>query len=80
VGWQDDSVCNTYAPREVLLFLTQWEAGKGLNVKHWSAAGYADTDPVAANSNPDARRRNRRVELVVQPALEEMLDLKSLIQ
>ncbi|MBN1609358.1 MAG: OmpA family protein [Polyangiaceae bacterium] len=65
--------------REVLLYLTQVEAGRGLPINHWSAAGYADTDPVAANTTPESRRQNRRVELVVQPDVEEMLDLKSLI-
>lgn len=66
--------------REVLLFLTTQEAGGTLNIKRWSAAGYADTDPVGANANNDGRRRNRRVELVVQPNVEEMLDLKSLVK
>jgi len=65
--------------REVLLFLTNAEGGAGLNVKHWSAAGYAEIDPVAPNSSPEARRRNRRVEVVVQPDISEMLDLKSLV-
>lgn len=64
--------------REVLLFLTKVDAGKGLPVKRWSAAGYAETDPVSVNTTPEGRRRNRRVELVVQPDVEEMLDLKSL--
>lgn len=66
--------------REVLLFVTKPEAGHGLHAKRWSAAGYAETDPITANSTPEGRRRNRRVELVVQPDVEEMLDLKSLIQ
>lgn len=66
--------------REVLLFLTTQDAGGTLNIKHWSASGYADTDPVASNAGPDGRRRNRRVELVVQPNVEEMLDLKSLVK
>ena len=66
--------------REVLLFLTKAEAGSSLQVKHWSAAGYAEIDPIAPNATADARRRNRRVELVVQPDVEEMLDLKSLAQ
>jgi chemotaxis protein MotB len=64
--------------RDVLLYLTNAETGGGLNVKHWSAAGYAEIDPVAPNSSAEARRRNRRVEVVVQPDVEEMLDLKSL--
>lgn len=66
--------------REVLLFVTQSEEGSALDIKRWSAAGYADTDPVAANTTPASRRKNRRVELVVQPDIEEMIDLKSLIE
>lgn len=64
--------------REVLLFATQAQGGKALDINRWSAAGYAATDPVATNSTAPGRRRNRRVELVVQPDVEEMLDLKSL--
>jgi len=64
--------------REVLLYLTTQEAGPNLNVKRWSAGGYADTDPIASNAAPEGKRRNRRVELVLQPDLAEMLDLKSL--
>jgi len=68
--------------REVLHFLVtpseQKGGGGGLQVDHWSAAGYGDTDPVAPNDNPENMQKNRRVELVVMPNVEEMLDLKSL--
>jgi chemotaxis protein MotB len=68
--------------REVLSFLiSPAEAkagGGGLTPDHWSAAGYGDTDPVAGNENPENMQKNRRVELVVLPNVEEMLDLKSL--
>jgi chemotaxis protein MotB len=70
--------------REVLTFLvapTSEKAGAGgggLPPDHWSAAGYGDTDPVAANDKPADKQKNRRVELVVVPNVEEMLDLKSL--
>ena len=61
--------------RSVLLQLT----GKGgLNPALWSAAGYADTDPVASNDSDDGRQKNRRVELVVQPDVSEMLNLQTL--
>ncbi len=52
--------------------------GEGLDPKKWSAAGYADTDPVANNDTDDGRMKNRRVELVVLPNVEEMLNLNSL--
>jgi len=66
--------------REVLLYLTKQETSGTLNVKRWSAAGYADTDPIASNASPEGKRRNRRVELVLQPDVGEMLDLKSLVK
>jgi chemotaxis protein MotB len=63
--------------RSVLIYLT---TDGGLDAKNWSAAGYADTDPVASNDSDDGRQRNRRVELVVLPNVEEMLNLNSLAQ
>ena len=66
--------------RSVLIFLTlpTTAGGGGLDSTHWSAAGYAETDPVAGNDTDDGRRKNRRVELVVLPNVEEMLNLNSL--
>jgi chemotaxis protein MotB len=53
--------------------------GGGLSPKRWSAAGYGETDPIAANTDPAGRAKNRRVELILLPDVEEMLDLKSLL-
>lgn len=50
-----------------------------LNPKLWSASGYGQTDPIASNDTPEGRKKNRRVELVLMPDVEEMLDLKSLL-
>ena len=63
--------------RSVLIYLT---TDGGLDSKNWSAAGYAETDPVAGNDSEDGRQKNRRVELVVLPNVEEMLNLNSLAQ
>lgn len=54
------------------------EPGGGLPPSRWSAAGYGETDPVAPNNADENMQKNRRVELVVMPNVEEMLDLKSL--
>jgi len=63
--------------REVLLFLV----GDGtLPREKWSAAGFADTDPIAVNDTDEGRQKNRRCDLIVVPSVEEMLDLKSLAQ
>jgi chemotaxis protein MotB len=65
--------------REVLLFLVGDKAGQ-LPVAHWSATGFADTDPIATNDTDDGRQKNRRCDLIVVPSVEEMLDLKAITQ
>jgi chemotaxis protein MotB len=55
--------------------------GGGLSPTHWAAAGYAQFDPVAGTveeQTRDEEGKNRRVELVLQPNVEEMLNLKDL--
>jgi chemotaxis protein MotB len=66
--------------REVLVFLVDPKKGGALPVDHWSATGFADTDPIASNDTDDGRQKNRRCELIVSPSVEEMLDLKAITQ
>jgi len=70
--------------RTVLLFLISPTAdpknpGGGLDPSLWSASGYGETDPVASNAGKYGKEKNRRVELIMMPNVEEMLDLKSLV-
>jgi len=53
--------------------------GGGLDVSRLHAAGYGETDPVQANTDDEKRTANRRVELVLLPDVEEMLDLRQLL-
>lgn len=64
------------APREVKDGVT---TGGGLDAMRLHAAGYSDTDPVETNDTDEGRQANRRVELVLLPDVEEMLDLKKMI-
>src|SRR5579859_2917959 len=76
--------------RQVLVFLVAANkttdpkgvpTGGGLGPTHWAAAGYAQFDPVAGTVEEQTREeegKNRRVELVLQPNVEEMLNLKDL--
>lgn len=78
--------------RQVLLFLTQpvgdpkakdpkKRGGGGLDEKRWSACGFGDTDPQAGtveHQTPEEQGKNRRVELVLQPNVEEMLNLSNI--
>lgn len=65
--------------RSVLLYLVGDKGGQ-LPVPHWSAAGFADTDPIASNDDAPGKQKNRRCDLIVVPSVEEMLDLKSITQ
>jgi chemotaxis protein MotB len=69
--------------RQVLVYLVSAQdakgGGGGLDASRLHAAGYGETDPVADNSTPEGKQSNRRVELVLMPDVEEMLDLKSLL-
>ena len=69
--------------RQVLVFLVSApdskDGGGGLDATRWSASGYGETDPVSGNDTPAGRGKNRRVELILLPDVEEMLDLKSLL-
>ncbi len=75
--------------RQVLAFLVAPDArdahgipsGGGLDPTHWAAAGYGQMDPVSGTVQQQSREeeaKNRRVELVLQPNVEEMLNLKDL--
>ncbi len=75
--------------RQVLTFLVAPDkvdakgipSGGGLDPQHWAAAGYGHQDPVAGSVEAQSREeegKNRRVELVLQPNVEEMLNLKDL--
>lgn len=69
--------------RQVLLYLIEPKGSKGggggLDPLRLHPAGYGETDPIANNDTDEGRQQNRRVELVLLPDVEEMLDLKSLI-
>jgi len=74
--------------RTVLLFMITPKGAKasdakggGLDIKRWAAAGYGETDPLAGSvetQSKDDQSKNRRVELVLQPNVEEMINLNTI--
>lgn len=52
----------------------------GLGADRVSAAGYADTQPVASNASDEGRAQNRRIEIILLPNLDELPDLSSLME
>jgi len=53
---------------EVLNFMIS----AGMEPKRVSAAGYAETSPVAANDTPDNKAKNRRIEITLVPNLDDL--------
>jgi chemotaxis protein MotB len=53
-------------------------AQNGVPDTRLSAAGYAETQPVADNETDEGRAQNRRIEIVLMPNLDELPDLSSL--
>jgi chemotaxis protein MotB len=51
---------------------------RGVNKSSLSAAGYAEFDPVVPNATPDGRAKNRRIEITLQPNIEELVALPEL--
>jgi chemotaxis protein MotB len=51
---------------------------RGMDSARISAAGHADTAPVASNDTPEGRAQNRRIEIILLPNLDELPDLSSL--
>jgi len=58
--------------------VTRFLATKGVDPARLSAAGYAETQPVASNADAEGRKQNRRIEIVLMPNLDELPDLSSL--
>jgi chemotaxis protein MotB len=46
---------------------------QGVKAEMLSAAGYSEHDPVASNDNDEGRAKNRRIEIVLQPNLSELV-------
>lgn len=46
---------------------------QGVDGTTLSAAGYGEYDPVASNDTPDGRAKNRRIEITLQPNLDELV-------
>ncbi len=60
--------------QEVTLFLTSAKGG-GLPRENFSAAGFADLEPVMSNDTKEGQQKNRRVELTLMPDLSQIKSL-----
>jgi chemotaxis protein MotB len=58
--------------------VTRYLGAHGVDGARLSAAGYAETQPVASNDDDTGRAQNRRIEIVLMPNLDELPDLSAL--
>ena len=58
--------------------VARYLGSQGVPTNRLSAAGYAETQPVATNDTPEGRAQNRRIEIVLMPNLDELPDLSAL--
>jgi chemotaxis protein MotB len=55
--------------------VVQFLIDKGVSPEAVSAAGYGEFDPVASNDTREGMARNRRIEIVLQPDIDELITL-----
>jgi len=55
------------------LHVTDTLIGHGVPPKRLVLAGYSEYDPVASNGNEAGRQKNRRIEIILEPYVEEKL-------
>jgi chemotaxis protein MotB len=55
--------------------VTKLLVAKGVNAADVTAAGHAEFDPVAPNASAEGRQANRRIEIALQPNVEELITL-----
>jgi chemotaxis protein MotB len=46
---------------------------QGVEPRHLSAAGYGEHDPIGGNETSDGRAKNRRIEIILQPDIGELV-------
>lgn len=55
------------------LEVVRYLIGQGVPADRLAAAGYGEFDPVASNDDADGRAKNRRIEIALQPNVDELV-------
>ncbi|HEX2877272.1 MAG TPA: OmpA family protein [Polyangiaceae bacterium] len=68
-GFESNWELSTARALQVMKLMTE----NGVKPEALSAAGYGEFDPVASNDTPEHKTRNRRIEIVLQPNIDELV-------
>ena len=69
--FEDNWELSTARASNVVRFLSE----KGVNPDSLAAAGYSKFDPIASNEKKEGRAKNRRIEIILMPKVEELPNL-----
>lgn len=67
---------NWYLSSARAIEVVSYLVSQGMDPKQLSAAGYGEFDPVAPNDTPQDKAKNRRIEIVVQPNVDELMTVE----
>ncbi len=68
-GFESNWELSTARALQVMKLMTE----NGVKPEALSAAGYGEFDPVVSNDTPEHKTRNRRIEIVLQPNIDELV-------
>ena len=71
--FQDNWELSTARSTNVVRYLAE----EGVSPETLAAAGYSKYDPIASNKSKKGRAKNRRIEIILMPKLEELPELPS---
>ena len=68
-GYKSNWELSTARGLAVVAFLVK----SGMRAETLSAAGYGEFDPVSPNDSPENKSKNRRIEITLQPNIDELV-------
>ena len=74
VRWEDKFILKRWHehPYEMAIFAPITYSANGIDKKNLTAAGRGEFAPIMANDSPEGKAKNRRIEIILTPKLDEI--------